>query len=148
MSRRASLKGPAAVLVAAAALSACSTVGGWFGGDNEPSRSNVPQDGRISILAFEQQLTPDPALGSRTIVPPPAVETGEWPQPGGNAANAPPNIAGSAVLERAWRADLGAGSNNRVQLAAPPIIADGRLYFLDAEHRVTAIGAREGGRIW
>ena len=56
--------------------------------------------------------------------------------------------AGTAVLERAWRADLGAGSNDRVQIAAPPVIADGVLYFLDADHRVHAVNARDGERIW
>nr|HRK63863.1 dehydrogenase [Terricaulis sp.] len=81
MSRKASRL--ASIAAAAAALSACSTFG--FGGDDKPSTSNVPQDGRISILAFEQQLAPDPALQSRTIAPPPAMPVGEWTQPGGTA---------------------------------------------------------------
>ena len=34
--------------------------------------------------------------------------------------------AARPCLQRAWRADLGEGSNNRVQIAAPPVIADGR----------------------
>lgn len=150
MSRKAQRLGSIASLaVAAAALSACSTIGNVFGGDDEPNPANAaPQDGRISILAFEQQLSPDPALAGRTIVTPPAVPVGEWTQPGGTADNSPPHPSGAAVLERAWRADLGAGSTNRVQLAAPPVIADGRLYFLDAAQRVHAIGARDGDRIW
>jgi outer membrane protein assembly factor BamB len=123
-------------------------VGGLFGGNDEPSTSDVPQDGRISILAFEQQLTPDPALAGRTIVVPPATPVGEWPQPGGTADNSPPHASGMAILERAWRANLGAGSSDRVQIAAPPVIADGRLYFLDANQRVHAVGARDGDRIW
>jgi len=149
MSRKALRLGTVATIAAAAAaLSACSTVGGWFGGDNAPSTSNIPQDGRISILAFEQQLAADPALAGRTITPPRAVAVGEWPQPGGTANNSPPHSSGAAALARAWRADLGAGANNRVQFSAPPVIADGRLYFLDANQRVHAIGARDGGRIW
>jgi outer membrane protein assembly factor BamB len=148
MSRKANRLGSIATIAAAAALSACSTISNVFGGDDEPSTSNIPQDGRISILAFEQQLAPDPALAGRTITPPPATPVGEWTQPGGAADNSPPHSSGAAVLERAWRADLGAGSNDRVQLAAPPVIADGRLYFLDADQRVHAIGARDGERIW
>lgn len=148
MSRKASrLASVASIAAAAAALSACSTFG-FGGGGDEPSTSNVPQDGRISILAFEQQLAPDPALQGRTIAPPLAMPVGEWTQPGGTADNSPPHSSGAAVLERAWRADLGAGSNDRVQLAAPPVIADGRLYFLDAAQRVHAIGARDGDRAW
>ncbi len=52
------------------------------------------------------------------------------------------------MLERAWRANLGAGSNNRVKIAAPPVISNGSLYFLDADHRVHAIDARDGHRLW
>ncbi len=144
---------PIALVVAAAALSACSTVSrigdaiNVFDGNNEPSQT-APEDGRISILAFEQQLTPDPALASRTIVPPPAVTLTDWSQPGGTADNSPTNAAGTAVLQQAWRANLGQGTNNRVQIAAPPVIADGRLYFLDADHRVHAVDANNGDRIW
>jgi outer membrane protein assembly factor BamB len=144
---------PIALLAAAAALSACSTVSrigeaiNPFDGGDAP-RQTAPQDGRVSILAFEQQLTPDPALASRTITPPPQVAVAEWSQPGGTADNSPPHSSGSAVLERAWRASLGAGSNNRVKIAAPPVIADGTLFFLDADHRVQAIDAINGRRVW
>jgi outer membrane protein assembly factor BamB len=144
---------PIALVVAAAALSACSTVGrigdaiNVFDGDDAPAQT-APQDGRISILAFEQQLTPDPALAARAITTPAAVTMADWSQPGGTADNSPTNISGSAVLQRVYRANLGEGSNNRVQVAAPPVIADGRLYFLDADHRVHAVDASNGRRVW
>ncbi|MBL8532128.1 MAG: PQQ-binding-like beta-propeller repeat protein [Hyphomonadaceae bacterium] len=143
-----------AALAAAAALSACSTaqrIGDsvWpFSGSREPSTSDIPQEGRISIMAFEQQLAPDPALASQRIQVPPMVATADWSQPGGAATNAPPNASGSAILERAWRTSLGAGSNRRVHIAAPPVIAGGNLYFLDADHRVHAVSARDGSRLW
>jgi outer membrane protein assembly factor BamB len=144
---------PIALIAAAAALSACSTVGrigdaiNPFDGGDAPQQT-APQDGRISILAFEQQLAPDPALAGRTITLPASVTLTDWSQPGGTADNSPPNASGVASLSRAWRADLGQGSNNRSQVAAPPVIADGRLYFLDADHRVHAIDASTGDRVW
>jgi outer membrane protein assembly factor BamB len=144
----------AALAAAAAALSACSTVGrigsalNPFDGGNDAPSQTAPQDGRVSILAFEQQLTPDPALQSRPITVPPPVTLVEWSQPGGTADNSPPPSSGAAVLRQAWRADLGQGSNNRAQIAAPPVIADGKLYFLDADHRVHAVRASDGGRLW
>ncbi len=153
MSRLKGRLGPLAAIAAATALSACSTVGRigdavWpFDGDSDAAPT-VPQDGRVSILALEQDLTPDPALAAQTIVVPASTPTADWNQPGGTADNSPPHGAGAAVLERAWRADLGEGSNNRVALAAPPVIAGGNLYFLDADHRVHAIGAADGSRIW
>lgn len=155
MSRHISRMGRiAALAAAAAALSACSTVGrigsalNPFDGGDRDSGPSAPEDGRVSILAFEQQLTPDPALQSRRIVVPAAVPVADWSQPGGTADNSPPQSTGSAVLQRAWRANLGAGSNNRAQIAAPPVIADGRLYFLDADHRVHAVSAADGRRVW
>lgn len=145
----------AAIAALAAALSACSTVQNvgdaiwpFDSAPREPSTSDIPQEDRISILAFEQQLTPDPTLASRPIVLPPTAPLVDWSQPGGTADNSPPNSEGAAVLERAWRADLGAGSNDSVQIAAPPVIADGRLYFLDADHRVHALSASNGDGVW
>lgn len=142
-----------AILAAAAALSACSTVErvgsalNPFDGGEAP-RETAPEDGRVSILAFEQDLTPDSALQSRTISVPLPVDLVDWSQPGGTPDNTPPNQRGSAVLERFFRADLGEGSNDRVQIAAPPVIADGKLFFLDADHRVVAIDATDGERLW
>lgn len=142
-----------AVIAAAAALSACSTVSrigeaiNPFDGGDAPAQT-APQDGRVSILAFEQQLTPDPALQAQRIVVPPAVSVVDWGQPGGSADNSPQHSSGSATLQQAWRTNLGEGSNNRAQIAAPPVIADGVLYFLDANHRVHAVSARDGDRVW
>jgi outer membrane protein assembly factor BamB len=141
-----------AILAAAAAVSACSTasrVGDaiWPFNDDAPA-AIAPQEGRSSVLAIEQQLTPDPALAAQPVIIPAAVPFADWSQPGGDSDNSPPNIAGNAVLERVWRANLGAGSNDRVQLAAPPVIADGVLFFLDANHRLHALDARDGNRLW
>lgn len=144
---------PIALVVAAAALSACSTVGrvagaiNPFDGGDAPAQT-APEDGRISILAFEQQLTPDPTLATRTITVPAAVTLAAWSQPGGTADNSPTNASGSAVLQQVYRANVGEGSNDRVQIAAPPVIADGRLFFLDANHRVHAVDASNGDRVW
>ncbi len=145
---------PIALIAAVTALSACSTVsriGGAlnpFDGADAPPVQTAPQDGRQSILSAEQDLTPDPTFAARAITVPPAVPVTDWSQPGGTADNSPPQSSGTAILERAWRANLGQGSNNRVQIAAPPVILDGRLFFLDADHRVHAIDARDGHRLW
>ena len=144
---------PIALIAAVTALSACSTVsriGGAlnpFDGGDAPAQT-APQDGRQSILSSEEALTPSAEYASRTITVPPAVSVTDWSQPDGAADNAPPQSTGAAILEHAWRANLGAGSNNRAQIASPPVISNGTLYFLDADHRVHAIDARDGHRIW
>jgi len=153
MSRHLGRFGPLLAIAAATALSACSTVGRigdainpFDGGNNE--QPATPEDGRVSILAFEQTLTPDPALAARPITLPPMTAVVDWSQPGGTADNSPPHSSGSAVLEEAWRANLGQGSDNRSQIAAPPVISDGNLYFLDADHRLNAFRANDGRRLW
>jgi len=144
---------PIALIAAVTALSACSTVsriGGAlnpFDGGDAPAQT-APQDGRQSILSSEEALDASAEYASRTITVPPAVSVTDWSQPGGAADNAPPQSTGAAILEHAWRANLGAGSNNRAQIASPPVISNGTLYFLDADHRVHAIDARDGHRIW
>jgi outer membrane protein assembly factor BamB len=140
--------GPLAALAAAAALSACSTVSHLNPfGESAPPAATAPEEGRISILAFEQQLTPDPALAGRTIVTPPA-QAIEWTQPGGTADNSPVHVDGSARLHVQSRVGLGAGSDNNVRIAAPPVIGEGKLFFVDADHRVHAIDATTGNSLW
>jgi outer membrane protein assembly factor BamB len=143
---------PIAIIAAVTALSACSTVSRIGGAlnpfDDPPTEHTTPQDGRQSILSADEDLTPSPEYASRTITVPPAVLVTDWTQPGGTADNAPPQSTGTGILERAWRANLGAGSNNRGAIAAPPVISNGSLYFVDADHRVHAIDARDGHRLW
>ena len=143
---------PIALIAATtAALAGCGTVNRIthaFSPAEHHDPNAVPHEGRVSILAFEQALTPDPALASRTITPPAPIAVTEWTQPGGNASNAPPAQTGSAVLQPAWRANLGAGSNNRTRISAPPVISNGTLFFLDADHRVHAVNARDGHQLW
>ena len=139
--------GPFAALAAAAALSACSTVGGLLSRDGDAPVATAPQDGRISIMAFEQQLSPDPALAGRAIATP-AARAIEWTQPGGTIGNAPIHAEGSASLNVVGDSGLGAGSNNQVHIAAPPVFGDGKLFFLDADHELRAADAATGREIW
>lgn len=141
---------PIAIVAAAAALSACSTiqrVGSIFGHEATP-RNAVPQEGRVSILASDQALTADPSLASHTIAVPPTVDMADWPQPGGNEANSPPNASGQATLQQVWRAGFGAGSNRHVTLSSVPVIAQGKVFTLDANQRVTALDEANGHRLW
>ncbi|OYW88837.1 MAG: pyrrolo-quinoline quinone, partial [Sphingobium sp. 32-64-5] len=46
-----------------------------------------------------------------------------------------------------WTASI-SGSTARARLAAPPVIADGKLYVIDADARVIAMDATTGTRLW
>ncbi len=139
--------------IAAAALSACSTVSNVGSAinpfDNEKkTETTEPQDGRISILSFEQKLEVDPALAGRQPLLPEPIAVADWPQPGGPADNAPQHAAMSGNFEIAWRKDVGAGSNANTRISSPPVIADGRIFIIDAEQHLMAFSATDGDRIW
>lgn len=148
-----SVKPPIAVAaLAAVALSACSSTGGagvnlWPFGPSQ-SKSTEPREGRITILAFEQKLEADPALAATTPILPAPAAVADWTQPGGQADNAIANMQASGAFSVAWRSDIGTGSTDRLRLTAPPVVADGKLFAVDAEQTVVALDAATGRRLW
>ena len=139
----------AAFFVAAALLlGGCSTVtntvGGWF---SSPSKSKLKGQ-RISVMSLDESIKPDAALKDTPLVLPPPYRNAEWPEPGGYAANAMYHLEAPGALQQIWEQDAGAGSNSDSRLTAPPIIAGGRIYVLDARARVYAFNASTGERAW
>jgi outer membrane protein assembly factor BamB len=140
---------PFVVIAAAAALSACSTAAKvWPFGDDKPAAETAPQDGRISILSFEQKLEADSALQGRTPFVPAPVEVESWPEPGGPADNAPAHMAMSGEFKIEARRDVGAGSSDNARISSPPVIADGKVFVFDADQRISAYPVAGGGRVW
>jgi len=84
--------------------------------------------------------------GDIAIVLPPAISNTDWPQFNGNAAHSIGHVASSGSLQQAWRVSAGSGSGGRV--VSPPIVADGRLYAMDAASTVSAFDASSGAQIW
>ncbi|KAF0176552.1 MAG: PQQ-binding-like beta-propeller repeat protein [Hyphomonadaceae bacterium] len=140
---------PIVMIAAAAALSACSTAAKvWPFGDDKPAEQTAPQDGRISILSFEQKLEADTALAGRTPFVPTPVDVEAWPQPGGPADNAPAHATMAGDFSIVARRDVGAGSSSNARISSPPVIADGKVFVFDADQRVSAFPVNGGGRIW
>lgn len=124
-------------------LGACSVLGG--GKDKRPK---TPVFGnRVSILSIESGAEADPTLSAVPVVLPDPVVNGEWSQPGGNAAKLVGHVALGATPTEAWSTSI-AGSTNRARLAAAPVVADGKLYVIDADARVIAFNAKSGARLW
>lgn len=78
-----------------------------------------------------------------------AIAMNDWSQPGGNAANAPGNVAlassgGSSVFRA--RVSKGAGKKD-VRASAPPIVHGGQIFVYDATGTVTALSGG-GGKSW
>lgn len=103
---------------------------------------------RIPVLAFEQQIDPDPMIADLKVTLPAPYENADWAQPGGAPGKAMHHLALPARLSRAWRASIGDGSSKTAQLVATPVVADGKLFAIDTQARVVALDARTGQKLW
>lgn len=132
------------LLMAAAccvALTACDT---WMGESDKP-----PLPGkRIAILEQGRTATPDASMASVDVRLPPPEPNDDWPQPGGYAPHAMHHMELGEALRRAWSTDVGSGTSDRAHLWAQPIVAEGKVFAMDAEAGVTAVDAAGGGTLW
>ncbi|HEY2445149.1 MAG TPA: PQQ-binding-like beta-propeller repeat protein [Rhizomicrobium sp.] len=138
-------------VVGALALAGCDSLGGitdsvsgWF----SSSKKVTLKGERISVMALDASLKPDPDLAKTEVVLPPPYANREWPEPGGYAANAMYHLKAGGPLRTVWQADSGKGSDDDSRLTAPPVVAAGRIYVLDSQAHLFAFDARSGARLW
>jgi outer membrane protein assembly factor BamB len=138
-------------LAAVVALSGCEAVdavgdltNGWF---SSAKKSNIKGQ-RISIMATDESLKPDPDLAQTPVVLPPPYRNPDWPEPGGYASNAMYHLEASGPLNQVWTQEAGKGSDEESRLTAAPVVAGGRVYVLDAESHVFAYDAKSGTPVW
>lgn len=147
--------GVAVLLAGAMALAGCSTVGAVSSaaGRLNPFKKEAPQetatDGqRISIIAFDQRVEAAEGLKGADFYLPAATPQAEWPQAGGVPDQMVENVEAAPNFEVAWRKGFGKGSDRAFHITAPPVLANGRVYVMDAETDVVAMDARSGQVIW
>jgi outer membrane protein assembly factor BamB len=131
------------LVLAAALLSGCSLVEGWFEGEEEL----LPGE-RLAVLVDDQTLEPDPAIAGLQIALPAPRLNEAWPQPGGGPQHNPQHVALDGAPRVAWRVDLGEGEDDDAKLLAQPVVAGGRVYGMDARSQVTALDAGSGRTLW
>lgn len=125
-------------------LSGCDTVSGWFG-----KTPDAPLPGqRLSVLSTERKLTPDQRIADVPVTVPPVTANAAWAQAGGSPDHVGGNLALAASPAQVWRSDAGEGASGGRMILAAPVIADGRVFVLDANSNVTALNDRTGGRLW
>ncbi len=144
--RRHALKALTAGL-AASALSACSSGGpfGIFGSSKD--KKKLPGT-RISVLALERSLRPDIQALDTPIVLPRPDDTEAWPQAGGLSHHAMHHMVLGDTPKLAWRAGIGFASGKRNRNLAPPIVAGGRVFTINAKAVVDAFDANNGKHLW
>jgi outer membrane protein assembly factor BamB len=129
-------------LVAVSMLSGCGIL-------NKGKKSVTPTLGeRIAILSNEASVEVDPSLASVPVTLPAALVNTEWTQPGGNASKSMGHLGLGASVGLAWRVSIGAGSSNKAQLAAAPVVADGKIFTIDTEAVVRALNPDNGATVW
>jgi outer membrane protein assembly factor BamB len=147
MNRRA--LAPAAALAAAAfVLAGCSLfdgMSGWFSPAGRPSKLKGE---RTSVMSMDETLKPDPALAGVDVTLPPPYRNDDWANPGGYATNALYHLEAKGPLRQIWTQQAGKGSDSDSRLTAPPIVAGGAVYVLDAESHVFAFNADTGRPLW
>ncbi len=131
----------------ALALTGCSgsglDLGGLLGEDQKPlagQREAINTEGGV--------LAPDPELLAQPNVIPAARPNASWPQAGGNASHALGNLSASRQPKLIWSVDAGTGSSDEGRLTAQPVVANGRIYVLDSQSRVSAFSTSGGQKVW
>ncbi len=128
-------------------LSACSHMNP-FQNHNSDQGAIASQGQRISIVAFDQKLTPSKTLkGVGYYVPPPA-PVADWPSASGPQDQVVQNADAAKDFKIAWTKSIGAPSKGDTEVLAQPV-SDGKLIFtLDGEARVSAFDVNSGNQVW
>lgn len=103
---------------------------------------------RINLTASESKVPGELADASVPITLPAIRANDSWLQPGGAPNNAPGHLALAGTVRQAWSSDAGTGSSNKGRVTASPVVADGRVYTLDADGGVSAFAATGGSAVW
>jgi len=139
----------AAMTAAAVLLGGCQSFDQLTQGLFTPAgRPSKLKGERISVMAMDSSMKPDPALDSTPVVLPPPYRNDDWANPGGYASNALYHLEASGPLHQIWTQQAGKGSDSDSRLIAPPIIAGGMIYVLDAATHVYVFNAASGKPLW
>ncbi len=134
--------GLALMVVAAIASSGCSVF-------KKSHKTTTPVLGeRIAVLTSENDVEVDPATQALPFSLPAAVENGGWTELGGNSSNSMGHLALGDALTPLFSVQAGRGSSLTARLAAPPIVANGRVYTIDTLGAVRAFDAKTGAQAW
>ncbi len=130
-----------ALLAASLALSGCNVL--------KRGKGKTPTVGdRLPVLVFDTGIEADPALAGLPLALPPVVRNPNYAQPGGAADRGTGHLEAPTAPSLAWSASIGAGSSARARLAAPPVVADGRVLAVDSQAMAIALDAATGRQLW
>lgn len=130
------------VLIASTLIAGCASDG----------KRKIPKEfvtgTRVAIMTAKENLKADPKLADTTVRLPEATAWPEWPQPGGNASNVLHHVQAKGSIKKIWKTGVGKGNSASTRVTASPIVADGKVFAMDAAARVSALDAKSGKRLW
>jgi outer membrane protein assembly factor BamB len=136
-----------AVIALALCLSGCAS--GLPSIKNPFSKEEEKLPGqRVAVITSQGVGNVDPSLAAKPMALPPPRNNPSWTQPGGIASNNLGHLALGESVHQIWTADAGKGSSSRGRLSALPLVADGKVFTLDAGGDVSAFAASSGQRLW
>ncbi len=136
-----------AALAMATALSGCATINRFSHKDEGPV-AVASQGQRISIVAFDQKLTPSKSLKGVGYYLPPVQPVANWPVASGPADALVQNADAAKTFTIAWEKSIGQPTKVDTDVLAQPV-SDGHLiYTLDGQARVSAFDVSTGNQVW
>ena len=129
-------------LAAVMALSACA-----HNGEKSRNKNRIPGE-RISVLSFEGRLSADPRIADLDVRLPKPYDNQNWPQAGGDISHVMQHLDLAPAPKILWRTSIGKGSGGVERLIASPVVADGKIFTLDANNTVAARRDSDGRLIW
>jgi outer membrane protein assembly factor BamB len=132
----------AALLGASALLAACAEPDVILPGAREDVRSVLQNSGTA-----EPEQAEFTGNQTRAISLPAARANADWTHTTGSPATrtAHPALGGALTLQ--WAANIGSGDSRKFRITADPVVADGRVFTLDAQSLVTATSTA-GATLW
>lgn len=124
-----------ALLVAAAALAGC---------ERELILEGERLDPRALTRAGAPERPPDRAA---PIALPAQVDHAAWTHRGGSVTHTIAHPALASAPSLVWSAPIGRPEDRRFRISADPVVADGRIFTMDAHGTVTATGS-DGQTLW
>lgn len=147
MVRAVGVQGLGLSVAALLALTACQPREVILPGERFPIRADlaasIPVEGQPAPVA-------PPADGvnqSQPISLPGAVANADWTHRGGNARHIQPHGSLSANPQLLFAANIGAGNSRRNRISAAPVVADGRVFTIDANSLMVATSTG-GATLW
>lgn len=103
---------------------------------------------RLSVLNIDDDIKADSRVADLAVTLPRPQTNPDWPQPGGYPDHAMQHLTLPESPSDAWEVSIGAGSSSDRRLLAQPVVADGKVFAMDAKATVSAFDVASGGRLW